>query len=113
MPRTAKTKKKPSEKEVGGDGFEAILLVTVNDTTSSNLPNKRQRRATVKSKIAGSVTANIGSAIDPIQDEKAVHRIRSIWCRFHVELKLYGFVPFILFCFPFRMNSLSIHNYCY
>jgi hypothetical protein len=27
MPRTAKTKKKPSEKEVGGDGFKAILLV--------------------------------------------------------------------------------------
>jgi hypothetical protein len=34
MPRTAKTMKKPSEKEVDGDGFEAILLVSVNETTS-------------------------------------------------------------------------------
>jgi hypothetical protein len=37
MPRLAKTKKKPSEKEAGGDGVEAILSVTTNETTSLNL----------------------------------------------------------------------------
>jgi hypothetical protein len=37
MPRTAKTKMKSSEKENGGDGFEAILLVAINETTSFNL----------------------------------------------------------------------------
>jgi hypothetical protein len=37
MPRLAKTKKKPSEKEAGGDGFEAILSVAINETTSLNL----------------------------------------------------------------------------
>jgi hypothetical protein len=37
MPRLAKTKKKPLEKEAGGNGFEAILSVAVNETTSLNL----------------------------------------------------------------------------
>jgi hypothetical protein len=32
MPRPAKTKKKLSEKGVGGDGLEAILLVALNKT---------------------------------------------------------------------------------
>jgi hypothetical protein len=54
MPRTAKTKKIPLEKEVGGDGFKAILVVAVNETTSPNLPNKNQRREAVKSQVAGS-----------------------------------------------------------
>jgi hypothetical protein len=54
MPRTAKTKKKTSEKEVGGDGFEAISLVAINETTSLNLQKKSQRMATIKSKIAES-----------------------------------------------------------
>ncbi len=30
------------------------MLVAINETTSPNLPNKSQRKATVKSKIAGS-----------------------------------------------------------
>jgi hypothetical protein len=37
MPRLAKTKKKPSEKGAGGDGFEAISSVAFNETTSLNL----------------------------------------------------------------------------
>jgi hypothetical protein len=49
-----KVRKKPSEKEVGGDGFEAILLFSVNETTILNLQKKSQRMATMKSKIAGS-----------------------------------------------------------
>jgi hypothetical protein len=53
MPMTAKTKKKPSEKVAGCDGFEAILLVAISETTSTNLLNKNQMRATVKSKVAG------------------------------------------------------------
>jgi hypothetical protein len=54
MPRTAKTKKKPSEKEVCGDGFEAIPSVAVDETTSLNLQKKSQRTVIMKSKIAGS-----------------------------------------------------------
>jgi hypothetical protein len=54
MPRLAKAKKKPSEKEAGGDGFEAILSVATNETTSPNLQQKSHRTATIKSKIAGS-----------------------------------------------------------
>ncbi len=52
--KDSQNQEKPSEKVVGGDGFEAILLVATNETTSPNLPNKNQRRATVKSKVAGS-----------------------------------------------------------
>jgi hypothetical protein len=38
MPRLAKAKKKPSEKEASGDGdgFEAISSVGVSETTSLN-----------------------------------------------------------------------------
>jgi hypothetical protein len=54
MPRLAKAKKNPSEKEVGGDGFEAFLSVAVNETTSLNLQKKSPRTATTPTKIAGS-----------------------------------------------------------
>jgi hypothetical protein len=54
MPRLVKTKKKPSEKEAGDDGFEVILSVAINETTSLNLRQKSQRMATIKSKVAGS-----------------------------------------------------------
>jgi hypothetical protein len=37
MPRLAKNKKKPSEKEADGDGFAVILSVAINETTSLNL----------------------------------------------------------------------------
>jgi hypothetical protein len=54
MPRLAKTKKKPSKKEAGDDGFEAVSSVAINGTISLNLQQKSQRKATIKSKIAGS-----------------------------------------------------------
>ncbi len=54
MPRLAKAKKKPSGKEAGGDGFEAILSIATNETTSLNLQQKSHRTATIESKIAGS-----------------------------------------------------------
>jgi hypothetical protein len=56
MPRLAKTKKKPSEKEGSGDddGFEAILSVGVGESTSLNMQRKSPRMARMKSKVAGS-----------------------------------------------------------
>jgi hypothetical protein len=56
MPRVAKTKKKPSEKEASGDadGFEAILSVGVGESTSLNMQRKSQRMARTKSKVARS-----------------------------------------------------------
>jgi hypothetical protein len=100
MPRTAKTKKKPSEKEVVGDSFEAILLAAVNETTSPNLQNKNQRRATVKSKIAGSKkkssTAATSTSEEPpspedgagkpppeklVEVEKPKRKVNTFWSR--------------------------------
>jgi hypothetical protein len=42
MPRSAKTKKKPSEKEASadGDGFEAFLSVGVGESNSLNMQKK-------------------------------------------------------------------------
>jgi hypothetical protein len=54
MPRPAKTKIKPSEKGVRGDGLEAIFLVSLNETTSPNLSKKIPRRAVVTTKVARS-----------------------------------------------------------
>jgi hypothetical protein len=56
MPRVAKTKKKPSEKEESGDddGFEAILSGGVGESTSVNMQRKSPRMARKKSKVAGS-----------------------------------------------------------
>ena len=56
MPRLAKTKKKPSEKEASGDGdgFKAILSVGVGESTSLNMQRKSPRTARTKSKVAGS-----------------------------------------------------------
>jgi hypothetical protein len=56
MPRLAKAKKKPSEKEAcgDGDGFEAISSVGVSETTSLNLQRKSPRTARMTSKVAGS-----------------------------------------------------------
>ena len=56
MPRIAKAKKKPSEKETSGDGdgFEAISSIGVSESTSLNLVMKSPRMARTKSKVAGS-----------------------------------------------------------
>jgi hypothetical protein len=56
MPRVAKTKKKPSEKEASGDGdgFEAISSVGVSENTSLNMKRKSPTMARMKSKVAGS-----------------------------------------------------------
>ena len=56
MPRVAKTKKKPSEKEASsdGDGFKAISSVGVGESTSLNMQRKSTRMARIKSKVAGS-----------------------------------------------------------
>ncbi len=56
LPRIAKAKKKPSEKEASGDGdgFEAILLVGVSKSTSLYMQRKSARMARMKSKVAGS-----------------------------------------------------------
>ena len=56
MPRLAKAKKKPSEKEASGDGdgFEAVSSVGVGETTSLNLQRKCPRTARMTSKVAGS-----------------------------------------------------------
>jgi hypothetical protein len=56
MPRLAKTKKKPSEKEASGDGdgFEAILSVGVGKSTSLNMQRKSPMTVRTKSKVAGS-----------------------------------------------------------
>ncbi len=43
--------------------------------------------------------------------EKPLHRIRSIWCRNHLESNLYVFFS-VHFFFLFRINSLSVKNYC-
>ncbi len=65
------------------------------------------------------VTANIGSALDPILHVKPLHRIGSMRCRFHVELKLYGFFCSIVFIFrsesilcPFKVTAADI-TWCY
>jgi hypothetical protein len=57
MPRVAKTKKIPSEKEASGDGdgFEAILSVGVGESTSLNTKRKSPTTARTKSKVAGSM----------------------------------------------------------
>ncbi len=56
MPRVAKTKKKPSEKEASGDGdgFKAINSVGVGESTSLNMKRKSPTSARTKSKVAGS-----------------------------------------------------------
>jgi hypothetical protein len=56
MPRLAKAKKKPSEKETNGDGdgFEGISSVGVSETANLNLQKKSPRMARTTSKFAGS-----------------------------------------------------------
>jgi hypothetical protein len=56
IPRIAKAKKKPSEKEASGDGdgFEAILSVGASEGTSLNMQRKSPRMARTTSKVAGS-----------------------------------------------------------
>jgi hypothetical protein len=56
MPRVAKTKKKPSEKEASGDGdgSEAILSVGVGESTSLNMQRTSPTTARMKSTVAGS-----------------------------------------------------------
>ncbi len=56
MPRVAKIKKKTSEKEASGDGdgFEAILSVSVGKSTSLNMQRKSPMTTRTKSKVAGS-----------------------------------------------------------
>jgi hypothetical protein len=100
MPRTAINKKKTSEKEVGGDGFEAILSVAVNETTSLNLQKNNQRMATMKSKIAGSkkkrTTGATSTSEEPpspedgarkrppeelVEVEKPKQKITTLWSR--------------------------------
>ena len=50
MPRIAKAKKKPSEKETSGDGdgFEAILSVDVGESTSLSMKRKSAMMARTK-----------------------------------------------------------------
>jgi hypothetical protein len=54
MPRIAKPKKKPSEKEASGDddGFESVSSVGVSESTSLNMQRKSTRMARTKSKVA-------------------------------------------------------------
>jgi hypothetical protein len=56
MPRLAKGKNKPSEKEASGDGdgFKAMSSVDVSETTSLNLQRKSPRTARTTSKVSGS-----------------------------------------------------------
>jgi hypothetical protein len=56
MPRLAKAKEKPSEKEASGDGdgVEAILSVGDGESTSLHMQRKNPRAARTKSKVAGS-----------------------------------------------------------
>jgi hypothetical protein len=56
MPRLAKAKNKPSEKEASGDGdgVEAILSVGIGESTSLNMQRKSPRMARTKFKVAGS-----------------------------------------------------------
>jgi hypothetical protein len=56
LPRIAKPKKKPSEKEASGDGdgFESIFLVGFSESTSLNMQRKSTRTARTKFKVAGS-----------------------------------------------------------
>jgi hypothetical protein len=56
MPRIAKARKKPSEKEAcgDGDGFESIFSDGVSESTSLNMQRKSTRMARIKSKVAGS-----------------------------------------------------------
>ncbi len=56
MPRIAKAKKKPSEKEASGDGdgFESVFSVGVSESTSLNMQRKSSRMPRTKSKVAGS-----------------------------------------------------------
>jgi hypothetical protein len=61
----------------------------------------------------GFVTANIGSAVDLDLHEKPLHRIGSMVskpCR--IESIWIFFVQFFS-RFPFRINSLSVQNYCW
>jgi hypothetical protein len=63
----------------------------------------------------GSVTANIGSAIDFDLHEKPLHRMGSIWYQNHIELNLYVFFLFNFFIFrsesivcPFKITAANI-----
>jgi hypothetical protein len=63
--------------------------------------------------MLGSVIAKIGIFVDSDLHEKSSHRIGSIRCKNPVELNVYVFVSVQFFvCFLFRINSLSIQNYC-
>jgi hypothetical protein len=70
MLRLVKTKKKPSEKGVGGDGLAAILLVALNETISPNQPKKNLRRATVTSNVARTKNKSSTSATTTSEDTK-------------------------------------------
>jgi hypothetical protein len=65
MPRIAKAKKKPSEKEASGDGdgFESISSVDVSENTSINMQRESTRTTRTKSKVARSKKKSSKAAI--------------------------------------------------
>jgi hypothetical protein len=70
MPRLAKAKKKPSEKEASGDGdgFGAISSVGVSEITSLNLRKKSPRMARTASKVAGSKKKSSKAALSTSEE---------------------------------------------
>jgi hypothetical protein len=132
MPRTAKTKKKPSEKEVGGDGFKAILLVAVNETTSLYLQEKSQRMATMKSKIAGSKKKSSNAATSTSEEppnpedgarkhppeelvevEKPIQKVTTFWRRGNIKRVIVVDLPKGKDTGPpSNENGISFHKQC-
>jgi hypothetical protein len=70
MPRLARTKQKPSEKEASGDGdgFKAISSVGVGESTSLNMHRKSPTTARMKSKVAGSKKKTSKAAISTSEE---------------------------------------------
>jgi hypothetical protein len=93
-------RKNLQRKKAGGDGFEAISSISVNETTSLNLQQKSQRKTTIKSKIAGSKKkgskAATSTSEEPpspedgarkcppeelVEEEKPKQKVTTLWSR--------------------------------
>ncbi len=57
------------------------------------------------------IRARISFSVDSDLHEKLLRRIGSRWCKNHVELDLCFCFRSIFFCFPFRMNLLSVQKH--
>ncbi len=95
---------------MGGWGNEYIEQHWITSNFKSFIWSKEERKEKYHPEtFRRSVTARIGFSVDLDLHEESLRRIRSRWCKNHVESDLYVFVSVQFF--PFRMNLLSIQKH--